>query len=207
MHWVFWQLWRLVLELYWKAPRIEAALKVRKCLYSALIKEHFVDPSLYLWSWVGDDCCAWQGIVCSKKTGHIIELDLRNGALSGDQIHSSLLDLKYLTYLDLSLNYFYGIQIPDFFGSFRDLTYLNLSFSHFEGLVPHHLGNLSSLQYLDLNDNFLLSIDNMGWLSKLSMLKYLDLFSVNLSRATHWFPPTNMLSSSISVLNLYKFKF
>lgn len=71
-----------------------------------LLKTSLVDDWNYLSSWVGDDICA---------------------------IHSSLHDLKYLVYLDLSGNRFDEIQIPDFFGSFKDLKYLNLSDSHFKG--------------------------------------------------------------------------
>ncbi|KAL8157588.1 uncharacterized protein LOC141674580 [Apium graveolens] len=182
-----------------------------------LLKESLVDDLNYLSSWTGDDCCAWHGIGCNNRTGHVIQLDLRNSSLKGDHIYPSLLDLKYLTYLDLSNNNFSQMKIPQFFGSFKDLTYLNLSYSYFEGLVPHHLGNLSKLMYLDLSNNYyfnglafnyydnfnlFLSIDSMRWLSGAPLLKHLDLSFVNLSTATDWFPSINMLSNSISVLQL-----
>lgn len=44
-------------------------------------------------SWIGNDCCAWHGINYNSKTGQVIHLDLQNGYLRGDQIHSFLLDL------------------------------------------------------------------------------------------------------------------
>ncbi|KAF2293779.1 hypothetical protein GH714_004659 [Hevea brasiliensis] len=53
-----------------------------------------------------------------------------------------------------------------------------------KGIVPDHLGNLSSLQSLDLSGNsFSLKANNLDWLSGLSSLEVLDLGGVDLSNA------------------------
>nr|XP_023899790.1 receptor-like protein EIX2 [Quercus suber] len=152
-------------------------------------KEGLEDPSRTLSSWVGEDCCNWLGVGCSNRTGNIIKLDL-NGQHLCDQMSGntstecwypligvlspSLLELKYLNYLDLSYNDFQETPIPNVIGSLNKLTYLNLSNAWFIGTIPPQIGNLSNLLYLDLSFAF---FDGTipPQIGNLSNLLYLDL--------------------------------
>ncbi|RWR91795.1 putative leucine-rich repeat receptor-like protein kinase [Cinnamomum micranthum f. kanehirae] len=148
-----------------------------------------------------------------------LEAVFNRSCISGE-INQSLLELKYLKHLDLSINCFEGKVIPKFMGSFKNLRYLNLSTSGFGGKLPHELGNLSTLGYLDLNNfreiwvntsddishysiivlTYDLHVDRLDWLSRLSSLQYLDMTWVNLSTAADWVLSINMLPS---ILNLH----
>ncbi|XP_068319287.1 receptor-like protein EIX2 [Pyrus communis] len=180
-----------------------------------IFKRHLVDPSGRLSSWVGHDCCRWEGISCNNLTGHVVKMDLRNRypglrSISDEEwdrsayemaklrgkINASLLSLKHLNYLDLSFNDFHRIQVPKFFGELKSLQYLNLSAASFGGEIPPSLGNLSSLNFLDLGRNQLSSSRNLNWLSRLSSLKYLDLGGMDLSTTgVNWAYAVNMLPS------------
>ncbi|KAK6243347.1 hypothetical protein QUC31_009756 [Theobroma cacao] len=178
-------------------------------------KHDLIDHSNRLSSWVeGDqeDCCKWVGVLCDNRTGHVYKLHL--GLLSssldeyatnaerdaydlsrlGGKINPSLVDLKHLSFLDLSQNDFGGMQIPEFIGSLKSLTYLNLSGANFGEAIPHKLGKLSKLHYLDLGVNPLLQAKSLQWISGLPSLQYLDLSRVNLSKATDWLQVTNIPS-------------
>ncbi|XP_074318029.1 receptor-like protein EIX2 [Silene latifolia] len=148
------------------------------------------------------ECCQWRGIRCNNQSGHVISLKLR-GFVSGDSgyesclegtLSASLLDLKYLKYLDLSFNNFGG-QLPKFIGSLDSLEYLNLSNAGFGGVIPQEIGNLSRLTSLDLND-LNMRVASLGWLSRLRLLRVLDLSGVDLSVATNtWLFIVNNLPS------------
>ncbi|KAK7380446.1 hypothetical protein VNO78_32957 [Psophocarpus tetragonolobus] len=128
------------------------------------------------------DCCKWRGIECNNETGHIQQLDLHGSEfhyLRGPINITSLVPLKNLEYLDLSLNnVFTGGPIPEHIGSFKNLRYLNLSHSSFFGRIPCELGNLSKLEYLDLKTTDLDS-EIPSQLGKLTSLRYLDLSDNN----------------------------
>ncbi|GMP83747.1 hypothetical protein CsSME_00037554 [Camellia sinensis var. sinensis] len=168
------------------------------------LKQGLTDPSSRLSSWVGENCCTWSGVTCNNKTRNVIGLNLRNpltGHELGGKIDPSLLDLKYLRYLDLSMNNFGGIQIPTFFGSLTKLRYLNLSGASFGGTIPPNLGNISNLLYLDLSSLFAeLNGNDLKWTSSLSSLKYLNLGGVDLSKASSsWLQTVNMLPSLLEL--------
>ncbi|XP_027182021.1 probable LRR receptor-like serine/threonine-protein kinase At1g34110 [Coffea eugenioides] len=176
-------------------------------------KKDLKDPFGRLLSWIHDiDCCKWEGVVCSNRSGRVIQLHLQSpvrkiddfgdqeiSALSG-KISHSLQNLTHLRYLDLSLNDFSGIPIPSFFGSLRSLRYLNLSGAGFQGMVPYQLGNLSSLRTLSIGgDPSYLQVDNLQWLAGLSNLEHLDMSGVNLRTASNWLEVINTIPSLVEI--------
>ncbi|KAJ0528612.1 putative leucine-rich repeat-containing, plant-type, leucine-rich repeat domain superfamily [Helianthus annuus] len=158
----------------------------------ALLKfKHSVrDDYGMLSSWVGNDCCRWERVMCDGVTGHVDSLHLRadfGTYLRSEKIGTSLRELRYIKYLDLSGNLFRGNRIPEFIGSLKQLTYLNLSNAYFSGIIPHNIGNLSNLKNLDLRSfpgnsyyDQLIAHDT-NWISGLSSLEHIDLSDVNLT--------------------------
>ncbi|KAG5128890.1 hypothetical protein JHK84_035287 [Glycine max] len=151
-----------------------------------LFKHGVKDGSDKLSSWSnGEDCCAWKGVQCDNMTGRVTRLDLNQQYLEGE-INLSLLQIEFLTYLDLSLNGFTGLTLPPI---------LNQSL-----VTPSN--NLSNLVHLDLSFNEDLHLDNLQWLSQLSSLKCLNLSEINLENETNWLQTMAMMHPSLLELRL-----
>ncbi|MED6200432.1 hypothetical protein PIB30_085063, partial [Stylosanthes scabra] len=147
------------------------------------------------------ECCNWEGIKCSNKTGHVVMLDLHDSPCVTDTISPSLGELSHLNYLDLSGNRFtLTPSIPPFIGSLTFLTHLNLSYCYFGGKIPPQMGNLLFLDYLDLGANdFDHPQQTLSQLSNLSHLVFLDLSFNNLAEG---FPLELTNMSSLRYLGL-----
>ncbi|KAL3652893.1 hypothetical protein CASFOL_002574 [Castilleja foliolosa] len=167
---------------------------------------------LSLWK-TNSNCCTWPGVEChsaATSTRHVVGLHLGYNdsspyynMLSSEAIDSSLLELKYLSYLDLSGNSFRQSRIPSFLGSMKQLQNLNLSDAGFAGVVPYQLGNLSSLHTLDLKgsdeyeDNLI--VDDLMWAINLPSLEYLDMSYANLNATKDIAKVLGMLPSLVEL--------
>ncbi|CAK9176946.1 unnamed protein product [Ilex paraguariensis] len=184
-------------------------VKVMRCIdreRRALLdfKRGLVDDYGRLSSWGSTDkidCCTWEGVHCSNRTGHVLILDLHGPSdddpnhsqrLSGQNISSSLLELQHLSYLDLSFNNFRSSTFPEFISSLSRLRHLNLAMNGIYGMVPHQLGNLTNLRYLDLRGNHL-NGTKLEWLSHIRHLRYLGMSGADLSKAVDWQQAINKL--------------
>ncbi|KAK6228329.1 hypothetical protein SCA6_000669 [Theobroma cacao] len=127
-------------------------------------------PSNMLADWTRNgDCCNWSGVVCDNVTGRVTELHLGSAqggcALKakaetlvrpklGGKLNPSLLDLKSLSYLDLSDNNFGQTPIPAWFWNLTSrLHYLNISRNQFLGNISDLLTMSHPSVVLDLSSN------------------------------------------------------
>ena len=132
------------------------------------------------------DCCSWEGVHCDNITGRVTEIHLKGQPY--EDVHESvkvlkgemnlcILELEFLSYLDLSHNEFDVLRIPS--------IQLNFTLS-------------SKLLYLDLSFNFL-HMYNLDWLSPLYSLKYLNLSGIDLHKETDWLQIVNSLPSLLEL--------
>ncbi|KAG5524794.1 hypothetical protein RHGRI_031451 [Rhododendron griersonianum] len=106
-------------------------------------------PQLSSWS-TSSPPCSWPEITCTG--GAVTGLNLTNYNIT-ELIPPSICDLKNLTLLDLSFNYFPG-NFPTILYNCSNLQYLDLSQNIFVGPIPSDVDRLSSsLRYIDVGAN------------------------------------------------------
>ncbi|MBA0742708.1 hypothetical protein Gogos_015735, partial [Gossypium gossypioides] len=133
---------------------------------------HLIDPSNRLSQWVeGGDCCEWIGVVCHNSAGHVHQLNLAPTLSEPDEFAPCF---EWEAYERSKLKGKINLSL-------LELKHLTGS----PGGIPHNLGNLSKLHYLDLGGNYL-KPKSFQWVSGLSSLLYLDLSGADLSKANDW---------------------
>ncbi|KAG6759496.1 hypothetical protein POTOM_035977 [Populus tomentosa] len=93
---------------------------------------------------IGEDRCPWKGVVCSRTSGHVIKLDLRN------QFQLDELGIPYFDFYPGNYSSVFLKGIPQFLKvNFTSLELLDLCQNGFDSVIPP----FSSIQHLDLSEN------------------------------------------------------
>ncbi|RHN73451.1 putative non-specific serine/threonine protein kinase [Medicago truncatula] len=111
------------------------------------------------WS-TNTDCCIWEGVTCDNATGRVTELDLNDSRLKG-QITLSVLELEYISHVNLGLNDFDAIIIPINIHNITHsskLVYLDLTIMQKFGAAKKKSINLGTTPHMD----------NLDWVSPFS---------------------------------------
>ncbi|XP_029128831.1 receptor-like protein EIX2 [Cajanus cajan] len=171
-------------------------------------KTGVTDPLGVLSSWFPKlDCCQWKGVKCDNITGRVTQLNLpchtnqpkfldfgdkddKSHCLTGE-FSITLLDLEFLSYLNLSNNDFKSMQ----YNSMSSHKCNDLS----RGNFPYQCGNFTNLHYLDLSYNYELFVHSLHWISCLSSLQYLNLGGVLLHKEIDWLQTVIMLPSLLEL--------
>ncbi|KAL2331197.1 hypothetical protein Fmac_018778 [Flemingia macrophylla] len=170
-------------------------------------KHRLIDPSNILSSWsTQHDCCQWKGVTCHNITSRVTQLTLpcsttlpsyrdtedKSHCLTGSIYLSLLLvELQFLTYLDLSNNDFLAIQFH--YSLHSQDSHNNLSVATTP--LPRPSLNSATLRHLDLSYNENLAINSLQWLSNISSVEYLDLSHIDLYKETNWLQLVTTLHS------------
>ena len=93
---------------------------------------------------------SWYGVTVTD--GHVTDLDLVNNNLTGP-LTSEIASLNYLTTLALGYNPDMGGTIPAWLGNMTSLEYLDLFYTGLSGSIPTEIGNLNNLTHLLLSWN------------------------------------------------------
>ena len=98
------------------------------------------------------DCCSWVGIGCEVMAGEdrVTRLWLPSSNLQGN-LFPTLMNLTYLTQLNLSRNSLLGSLPFDFFSSLNRLKLLDLSYNRLQGRLPS--SGSGAFQTVDLSSN------------------------------------------------------
>uniref|UniRef100_UPI0005C9C710 probable leucine-rich repeat receptor-like protein kinase At1g35710 n=1 Tax=Fragaria vesca subsp. vesca TaxID=101020 RepID=UPI0005C9C710 len=111
-------------------------------------------------------------------------LDLSLNFFNATQIPTLICSLSNLRHLDLHSNHLTGSKIPKLIGNLTNLRYLDLSYIGFSGEIPTTMCSLSNLRHLDLYDNDLNGSNILELIGNLTNLRYLDLSENSLGDET-----------------------
>jgi len=136
-------------------------------------KQGVSDPSGALSNWSSSShFCRWNGVECTTTPRFRVLALVLNGSNLAGQISSSLGNLTFLNYLDLSNSNFVG-ALP-LLGRLQQLQTLYLNNNNLSEIIPDDLTNCSNLTALDLSLNLLVG-SIPPTLGLLANLVYLDL--------------------------------
>ncbi|KAB1215542.1 hypothetical protein CJ030_MR4G022231 [Morella rubra] len=117
--------------------------------------------------------CSWPEITCTD--GSVSGISLQNMNINGT-IPSFICDLKNLTAIDFSWNYFTSQEFPKALYNCSKLEVLDLCQNHLAGTVPDDIHRMARLRQLNLGASYF-SGNIPGSIGQLTELRELQLFT------------------------------
>ncbi|KAI3892438.1 hypothetical protein MKX03_012656 [Papaver bracteatum] len=117
------------------------------------LKQEFGNPpALQSWNPSSNPshCTHWSGITCNSNNS-VTEISLYNMNIT-EKVPDFICDLRNLTWIDLSWNYFPG-GFPVSVLNCENLEYLDLTMNNFVGVIPNEIDRLKKLKVLNLTVN------------------------------------------------------